>query len=391
MSNTDFDFTRKSAVFAAIVALYLILTLAFYFRQRQKAAGVLSNAGQTVFSEIVEEKLSILEEASEFFSGSLKSADMFRLISSRVNELIPFATCALVLAVEKKANLKIAYVTGENSTQLKNLMVPPAEGLAGKVFAKRKAMFERKLEADRKAIPSAALRGLKSSIAVPLRRGTEVFGVLQFYGATENCFDENSLLLIEAVGERIAPLLLSSMAFESSLLGAMTDTLTELPNERAFYMVLENQIAEAQRLTEKRQLTVLVIDIADFTQMNQKYGHSTGDKIIAFAAKAIKNQLRKMDFLARSANDEFFTVLPTATGEITEDIIKRIERAFVLDAFEISSQEKLHLRLNFGTATFIKDGELADQLLRTALLRKQQGKFKQANNKILWFPKEFVN
>ena len=170
----------------------------------------------------------------------------------------------------------------------------------------------------------------------------------------------------------------------------MTDSLTDLPNERAFYLMLENQIAEAQRFPDKRRLTVLVTDIKDFTELNQKYGHSTGDKILAFAAKMIKTQLRQMDFLSRSMNDEFFAVLPTAGEEIAETIIKRIERVFVLRPFEISAHEKVHLKLNFGTATFLNDSETANQLLQTALLRKHQGKSAETS-KIIWFPKEYVN
>ncbi len=213
-------------------------------------------------------------------------------------------------------------------------------------------------------LPEVALKGLESSLAVPLFRGGDVFGVLTLYGNTEINFNAHSILLIEAVATRVAPLFLSSMAFERSVSNALTDALTNLPNERAFYLVLENQIAESERNRDGRPLTVLTIDIKNFTELNQKFGHAAGDQILVFTADTIKKQLRQMDFLARLTGDEFLAVLPTASDEITLEIIERIEKAFVSNPYSMSEQEKIHFQLNFGAATFWKDGETANQLLQ---------------------------
>jgi diguanylate cyclase (GGDEF)-like protein len=97
-----------------------------------------------------------------------------------------------------------------------------------------------------------------------------------------------------------------------------------------------------------------------------------------------------MDFLARAAGDEFLAVLPTADEEITKEIVVRIERAFVSNPFVVSRQEKINLALNFGAASFWKDGETVSQLLQHADLRKQQSKSTQ-KSKVLWFPKEYLN
>lgn len=391
VSNIDLSFPIKFAVFALIVAVYIVSVTAFYYRQKRSNNKIaFSGSKEGIFNGEVEEKLLILEEASEFFASSLKSADMFRLVSSRINELIPFSSCVLHLIGEDKTQFRIVHAVGENKQNLKNLTVNVTDGLAGKIFIDGKPALDQKLSLDKKVVAPDFLKGFKCAIAAPLKKNAEIFGVLQLFGASENDFNADSLVLIESIAERVAPLLSSSMAFERSLSSAMTDSLTDLPNERAFYLMLENQIAEAQRFPEKRQLTVLVTDIMDFAELNKSYGHATGDRILAFAAKMIKSQLRQMDFLSRSVNDEFFAVLPTAGEEITETIIKRIERVFILQPFEISAKDKVHLKLNFGAATFLNDSETANNLLQTALLRKHQGKSEQASN-IIWFPKEYVN
>ncbi len=266
---------------------------------------------------------------------------MFRLISGRISEIIPFAACALFLINEEKTHFKIDQATGENARLLKNLNILISEGIAGKSFQSRKAQIDKNLSEDKKVFSRETLHELNSAIAVPLVRADgEIFGVLQLFGKTEKSFDQNSLLLLEAIGERIVPLLNGAQSFERNLSSALTDSLTALPNERAFYLVLENQIAEAVRLPEKRNLAVLAMDIKNFDELNKTYGHAVGDKVLAFTARTIKTQLRQMDFLSRSMNDEFFAVLPTADRDIAEKIIRRIEKTFVLDAFYISEEDK---------------------------------------------------
>lgn len=390
VSNSDQTFQTKLLFFTGVILAYISFCLLFYYRQRQKNRQREKEIADLQLKEETENRLLALEEAGTFFGASLKFSDMFRLVSSRINELIPFAGCALFIVNENNTNLKIVCADGENARNLLNLEIPSHKGLAGKTFIGQEIRHEEKLLSDKNILPENALQNFESGLAVPLFRNGDVFGVLTLYGNNEKSFDDNSIELIEAVGTRIAPLLTSSMSFERSLTNALTDSLTNLPNERAFYLVLENQIAESQRNRQGRPLTVLTVDIKNFTELNQKFGHSTGDKILIFTANIIKEQLRQMDFLARSQSDEFLAVLPTASDETTKEISERIEKAFTLNPFEFSEREKNHLQLNFGTATFWKDGETASQLLQNAHLRKQQTKSGH-NNKVLWFPKEYVN
>ena len=391
-ANSNLGFQTKIAAFFGIVLLYLFGCLAFYVWQksRLKIPPVDVEMSEGIFSAEIETKLLALEEANEFFGASLQSADMFRLVSSRVKEIIPFAGNALFLVNEDKTRLRATFADGENAASLAKIETDFDKGLAGKTFIGGKAQIDETLLFDRRAFSAEALRGLNSAISVPLFRAAEIFGVLILYGKDVGNFDGDSVRLLEAVGARVAPLFLSSLAFEKSLSNALTDSLTNLPNERAFYLVLENQIAESQRFREMRALTILTVDIKNFDELNQKYGHATGDRILAFAAVEIKGQLRRMDFLARQAGDEFLAVLPTADEQITGEIVGRVEKAFVSNPFAVSRSEKINLALNFGAATFGKDGETVSQLLQHARLRKQQSK-STVKSKVLWFPKEYVN
>ncbi|HEY0658796.1 MAG TPA: sensor domain-containing diguanylate cyclase [Pyrinomonadaceae bacterium] len=390
LSYADFRFEIKLIVFSVIIVLYAAFCLSNYFYQKKCRDAFLRDAAAKEFDAEVQSRLFALEEANEFFGASLKPSDMLRLVASRIKELIPFETCIFYVFDENKNHLKIEFAFGINAEFLKNLEISVRKGVAGSTFSSGKSQIDSGLILDKSVFSQQIIKDFQSTIAAPLFYNNEKTGVIQLYGGEIEGFNNDSVELLEAVSQRVAPLVAGSMAFERSLSNALTDSLTALPNERAFFLVLENQIAESIRFQAERPLTILSIDVDNFSDFNQKYGHATGDRFLAFAGEIIKNQLRQMDFLARSAGDEFLAVLPTASGKIASEVVDRVKRALVTKAFEISENEKTFLQLNFGAATFGRDGETAQQLLKTAVMRKQQSKSSEPS-KVLWFPKEYTN
>lgn len=383
----------KILVFAVLLTAYLIINIVLYMTQNSNISELPETpkkvTSTSIFDAGIDEKLLVLEEAGKFFGASLKTSDMFNLISSRIADIISYTTFAAFL-IDEDNNFSVNFVTGKNSRLLESIRIGCGQGIAGKAFLSRAVELSKNLAIDKSVIEDKFLDGLRSAVAIPLFRGEYVFCVLVLYSEFENNFGEREKVLAEAVANRITPLINSSFSYEKSLSNALTDSLTSLPNERAFYLILENQVAEAQRFPDRRSLTVLAVDIKDFAEINEKYGHSTGDRILAFTAETIKQQLRKMDFIARTVRDEFMISLPTVTDEIKEQIIERIEKIFKVKPFEIAETEKCFIELSFGSATFQGDGETAEQLLKIAKLRKMQSKG-NGNNSVIFFPKQYVN
>lgn len=112
--------------------------------------------------------------------------------------------------------------------------------------------------------------------------------------------------------------------------------------------------------------------------------------MLNFVAQKIKDQLRQMDFFARSTNDEFLVILPTAAEKVAAEIVARIHTEFVDCKFAVNDMQSVQIDLNFGSATFWKDGETAQTLLSVARERKEQSKT-VIPSKVVWFPKEYIN
>ena len=338
----------------------------------------------------LEYKLAALEDAREFFGTSLKPADMFRLVSNRVSEIVPFATCVLVTKhAENSDILRVSNAYGDGALGFENLEIVADTSLAGLAFMSNEIDLTSTFEGEQDVFPEDLIAEYKATATVPVSHEGDVFAVYQLF-FREAPAAEDIRERLEAIGERVAPLFLGALAFEKSLSKALTDPITTLPNERAFYMVLENELAESHRFRDERPLTVMAVDIKEFDEINQAHGHVAGDRALSFAAECITSQLRKMDFLARSMNDEFLIVLPKASERTALEITARIRAKFASTPFNIAEGETTKLWLNFGTATFWQDGETASQLVRFAAMQKQQDKSEEAAT-VVKFPKEYVN
>jgi diguanylate cyclase (GGDEF)-like protein len=370
---------------AAVAAIYAVVCV-WSFSKLRTAGRSEKEQVHSVKDELLDSQLDALDDARHFFGGSLKSGDMFRLVSSKVGEIFPHESAMLFLADNEKSVLRICEVDGDDLGDLIGVEVETDAGLSGLAFLSGEPEIDTDMKLTRSLLAIELPSSINGAVAVPLTHDGTTFGVLQML--LTNLPEDTAVL--ESIAERISPLFLSSISFERSLSNAMTDPLTGLPNERSFFMVLENQLAESHRFRDERPLTVLAIDLKGFDELNQRFGHATGDSALKCVAEKLRTELRKMDFLARSANDEFLVVLPTMTEEAAAEMVARISDVFDQLTYKIDETQQFYIRLNFGSATFWRDGESAKQLMLHAHLKKQQSKSEEQDN-VIWFPKEYVN
>lgn len=380
LANSSIGVESKTRGFSAIIGFFLAVCALFYFWQkRNRHDSAFSGAG---IAPDLDRRLEALDEANEFFTGALGPADTFRLVANRIKGVVEYRSIALLLLDQSRSHFVISEVEGVGVADQKGKVSGFDTGISGQCYHSQIVEIGRE-EFSRGdiALPS---------IAIPLIREAAVFGVLRLNFDPKFDLENVDLSVFESIGTRVAPLILSSVALAHSQHNALTDATTDLPNERAFYLIVENQIAEASRNREVRPLTILSMDIKGFDEINQKFGHAAGDRALNFVAHTIKDNLRQMDFFARSQDDEFLAVLPTASKEMSSEVIARIHTGFFGRKLKLSETDSIEVEMNFGWAAYGEDGETVDTLLNIARIRKDQAKYSDPN-KVLWFPKELVN
>jgi len=127
----------------------------------------------------------------------------------------------------------------------------------------------------------------------------------------------------------IVALLLSELrlSWEHERTLSRTDFLTGALNNRAFYDLAETEIRRSQRYGSP--LTIVHIDLDNFKQVNDRFGHSVGDGLLQNVASLIKGNIRVTDAVARLGGDEFAILLLQVDEEATRMIIPRLQQVLI--------------------------------------------------------------
>jgi diguanylate cyclase (GGDEF)-like protein len=151
------------------------------------------------------------------------------------------------------------------------------------------------------------------------------------------------------------------------MLLAREDSLTTLPNRRWIDEKLSQTLAEAQRSGEK--FALIMLDINDFKQVNDKFGHSAGDKVLAELANRLRLAVRESDFAGRLGGDEFIILARHIENEdllaqIAERLRQQLNGKMPLNSGEVNIS--ISISISIGTAVFSADGDDLDTLLGAA-------------------------
>lgn len=154
------------------------------------------------------------------------------------------------------------------------------------------------------------------------------------------------------------------LANERLMLVSHTDHLTGLYNRRYLMDVLERELSRVQR--SGSHLSLLILDIDHFKDINDHYGHQGGDMVLAEAASVFRNELRVYDTAARYGGDEFVAVIPGASQSEAEAVAERIRDSVEKSRFS-EKMENVRLTVSIGIAVYPGPGiETMEDFIREA-------------------------
>jgi len=160
--------------------------------------------------------------------------------------------------------------------------------------------------------------------------------------------------------------------FEESLkFQATHDPLTGLPNRWLFSLQLQHALARTGR--SGRQVAVMFLDLDDFKNINDSFGHATGDALLVQVGARMRNMLRQHDTLARLGGDEFAILLSDLVD--ADEAVKVANKLLLtLQASYQLNEQELYSGASLGLAFFPSDAQDCDTLLRYADLAMYQAK-----------------
>ncbi|PYS55097.1 MAG: hypothetical protein DMG13_05460 [Acidobacteria bacterium] len=291
------------------MALFFVVSIFYVFlSERLTQDAVLSNT-------ILEEKriAEVIVEITRALSSSLNSDEVLFAIASRLRDVLIAQECSIV-RVDAKTGTAQIMVRASNPAD-RNLEMDLARHPELKEACEgRKLLF----------VPDAKPVGL---IAVPMISQDSVLGLIYIQGAELGpSLSESNARFFEVMASTAANALRNAQLFEEVEQRARTDFLTGLPNHRFFQTTLSIELGRAQR--HNHPLSLLIIDLDFLKEVNDRFGHPSGDTVIRAIAETIRNNCRDIDFAARYGGEEFTVILPetplAAAIQVADRIRERI-------------------------------------------------------------------
>lgn len=158
------------------------------------------------------------------------------------------------------------------------------------------------------------------------------------------------------------PILVEFDEFKKLQINAATDSLTGLYNRRLFDEYCDKELIRAKRYGQ--QLAIVILDMHKLKEVNDRYGHLDGDRILQLVAATLRKTLRASDFAFRIGGDEFALLLPQTDPEQALTLCGRVRSQYEADLGPL--YRNIGVTLDFGIAVHPQDGDQKSDLLRIA-------------------------
>src|SRR5687768_4875148 len=350
-----------------------------YLTKTKPDAGLASNIMGTPedngFKTITEAQREVfaLHEIAQTIGSSLNLNDTVTLIANKLHAIVPFDTCAIFIVDDRLGKAVAIHAVGDHVDLFQGRRMNIGDGITGWVIANARSMCNSSPELDLVGISDDVVKNYRGVLVSPLIREDGAFGAITLYSKGRTSYTTEHVRLLESVAQHAASALNNALTFERTKESALTDPLTELPNARGFYMMLEQRLAECQRLG-RESLSLISMDVDDFKRINDQWGHAIGDRLLANVGRIIRKELRQMDILSRYAGDEFVAIMPMASQAMAEAAADRIRSAVQQQKFSVRTGKYVEVGLSAGIACFPVDGETSEELLTTAARNMQKDK-----------------
>jgi diguanylate cyclase (GGDEF)-like protein len=312
-----------------------------------------------------------LFELSQDLGASLSLRETLSVFSEKLRRLVPYD--AIAIYVRRGDELVPEYVSGDNYRLFASLRIPIGQGLSGWVAQNKKPIINGNPSVEPGYLNDPTkFSTLRSALAIPLEGLNGVVGVLALYHAEKDAFTSDHLRILLAICSKMALAIENALKYEQAESSATTDYLTGLPNARSLFLQLDRELARCKR--DNSTLIVMVCDMDGFKQINDRFGHLEGNRVLRLFAQALKESCREYDYVARMGGDEFVVVAPGLPAEAAAkkaDVLRELAQ----QAGRVVCREDI-LSLSVGQALYPDDGRDAEGLLaeadRRMYIEKQQ-------------------
>jgi diguanylate cyclase (GGDEF)-like protein len=309
--------------------------------------------------------LHSIYEVSTAIAGTLDTEELFRIIPERVMQALGLNDFCVLLHQPESGELVCRASAGVTPCVSPGFTFGRGEGVSWRVFESGEAVYI----PDVRATPEIRYYNgekpdVRSFLSVPLLSKGKVVGILNVNHPEPNAFDGESLATMRVLATYIAIAVENAELFHFVKTLADKDSLTLLHNHGSFHTMLQIELERATRYG--RSLSVIMLDLDGFKEINDTHGHLVGDRILMMTAGVLCAHLRKSDVAARYGGDEFAVILPETDLAATSAIAGRIAAGISQVRLDTKEGAAISFTASIGYAACLPDSPERDAILNVA-------------------------
>lgn len=263
--------------------------------------------------ELSNRELTALYQVARRLSASLNLQEILDLVLQETRRVVPYHTGVIFLWSDEEQVYLPAAVQSPFARELQHTAIAPDEGFMGGIIQTREPVIVDDARHDSRVTadfgPGQFLRSL---LVIPLTAENEVLGVFMLGDKSTGAYDDKKLQTLTIIGGQAAVAMANAMLYRQLEKTAVTDGLTGLYNHRHFHRQAEQELAQVGELEQPAAL--LLIDIDRFKTFNDRYGHLSGDVVLAKTAALLQACTGPEDLVARYGGEEFTILLKNNTA-----------------------------------------------------------------------------
>ncbi|MCX8061000.1 MAG: diguanylate cyclase [Anaerolineales bacterium] len=260
-------------------------------------------------------ELDALQKATTALLSTLDIDTLLGQILDAALSAIPAAETGLLhLVVPETGELQVRAAQGGEESRIRLFKPTSVDSYSARSVRQRRPFLVEDVQLDSSIGTEADFPNMphiSSLIVAPLLTEERVYGALSLGSSRKVAFTADDLRLLVSFAATATTALRNAQLHAAVQQQAITDPLTGLYNRRGFLDLAEHELLRAHRFN--RPLSMILIDIDRFKEINDTYGHLMGDKILATVSANCKAELRQVDIVARYGGDEFIVLLPETT------------------------------------------------------------------------------
>jgi diguanylate cyclase (GGDEF)-like protein len=308
------------------------------------------------------DELDTLKKLSIHLTSSLDLPDVLDAVVTEAMRLIENARDVNIF-LYKNHKLSFGAALDSDETRNKPWSAPRSNGLTYTVARGGETIIVEDMQSH-PLFATAPKDWIGSIIGMPLKVGDIVVGVMNLSRITVGGFSPSELRLLSLLSDQAAVAISNASLHQMISRQAYSDTLTGLPNRRALDERLEEEVVAARR--NNYSFAVIMMDLDGFKDVNDTYGHSTGDDVLRVVFNQMARGVRNTDFLARYGGDELTLILSQTEMSSAQVVSEKILEGMRNIKYKLPDGRRLKLGISGGIAIYPVHARNGSELLRAA-------------------------